>query len=1012
MSMRNPPGSLLVVVCMTCLSQAASGPAGSTTDHAFYIISTSAEGQEPPVRSIQLSVTGRELVNGEQNVWWELAALGRDGRIWGVRILSDRPAMASHEGVGQIERYIYRDADGRVCEYRNAATKKALLPTLQFEQSFLPRVSSDAAFRGGFASAGAFLGHVLVRTKPVEPPPSVSFENPRILDLRTDPLIGTQACVRTDHLPPPADGSEPKQRAYTREEYEQMIAAGMNHFNVGGQNGWLVHEPVFFRMVPSFPDTYYRANWVPGQMFIDEPSVRLGWSGGIPANPTGPEQVAEAMRQRVASHYVLEHRKLGADNGAETGTLDLVAAPAVSWDTDYWSAWYQYAAGAAAVVHEGRYVNRGYGWEPETLYGPEGLDGLTFCDQVNCLNAFLRGAARAFGGDWGVSVYPEGEPALRLPALIQAYDMGARHLWFWTYPPLTYSIERELCEGISRHVADHPRDLGQANRTARVGIAFPPGHVFSWQGTWGMQREQRSAGGASYGDISAAGMWEGILCSRRGIPFDFLVHEPRIRNLGYERLVIVGTDGSLTVDPPWPQPRAATNLTLELQTEPVLDIAARAKSLSPEYTVSRANPIAVDGKLGEWNSSEWIHLDSGAHGFPDGVTIETTVLNDISQQRWRINFNSYMGMSFQQIDDELEKKYVLEGLHDRGVAVTSVEPGSPADKAGVREGDVLVWVLNRRLDWSFQMYERLQHFKKTHDKTPVRLVIRRSGRYDFGSPGDLGAEIALAADDRNLYLAARVTDNEHFQPYHDSDYWKADSLQIGLDPTLERRSSDYGEQDHEFGLVLAGNRAMAWRYHGRRGQALGEMPEADVRIIREKGQTVYEAAIPLAELAPMAPDLWPLAGFNIVVNDSDGRLQRKGRLELKPEAMTQGKKPGQYGVLAFAPSATENKVSAAILWQRRATPENGHFAIRVAVRSPRTNQARLQAELRSLDSPMAAPVQAAIDLPVTPGPTNHSLLVRSDSGSGRYDLDVRIIDAAGDLVARDHLPVYIYPVTK
>lgn len=1003
--------SLLVLAIAGTVLGAETPP--PQVQRAFYVLSTSAEHQEPAVRCIYLTISGGESIGGQRRVWWELVAIGRDGRPWGLRMLSDRAPMTSNDGVGEIERYIYRDAEGNACEYRDTATGRALLPVMQFSESFLPRAADDAVFANGFASVGAFLGHVLVRNEPLKPQPAISFDDARLLELRSDLLIGTQACVRTDHVPPPLPGSEQKrqERPYTREEYEAMIAAGMNYFDANGKGlEWLIHEAVFFRLTPTFPDTYYRSNWVPQRMYIDEPSVRLGWSGGIPANATGPEQVAEALRQRVASHYTLEQRKLPHGNGAETGTLDLYAAPPASWDTDYWSAWWQMAAGAPAVVHEGRYVHRGYGWEPEALYGPEGLEDLTFHDQVNCLNAFLRGAARAFGGDWGTSVYPEGQPELRLPALVQAYDMGARHLWFWTYPPLTYSIERELCAGILQHVAANPREpLAVVNRSAKVGIAFPAGHAFSWEGTWGMQREQRSPGGAGYGDISAAGMWEGILCSRRGESFDFLVNEPRIRGLGYERLVIVGPDGSLHADPAWSQPRAPRSLRLELEAGPTPGIAGRADGLQPAYQVARAEAIAIDGDLDEWADSEWMALHNDPHGFPDGVTFETTVLNDISQERWRIHFTTYMGMTFQQIDEELERKYVLEDLQGRGVVVTQLEPGSPADAAGIREGDVLIWVLNRKLDWQFQMYERLQHWKDKHDKTPVRTLVRRSGRYDFGGPGDLEAQVAMRVDDRHLYLAARVTDDVHFQPYHDRDFWKADSLQIGLDTALDRRPAGYDEQENEIALVDMDGRPRAWRYHGRRGQPLGELPEARVSIVRRPGQTCYEAAIPLAELSPMSPDLWPLAGFNVVINDSDGKLQRKGRLELQPKAMTQGKKPAQFAVLAFEPSPARQKVSGAILWQRRATPEKGHFRVMLAVRSPQADRARVNVRLASLDSPETSPMQASLDLPVDASAREHRLLVHTDSPPGRYALDVTIADPDGNAVARDRLPVYVYP---
>mgnify|MGYP000655918065 CR=1 FL=1 len=801
---------------------------------------------------------------------------------------------------------------------------------------------------------------------------------------------------------------------YTPKEYRGLIERGVNFFDAEWEQArWLWQEPVFCRSTHVFPDTFYRSNWIPGAMFIDEPSVRLGWSGGIPANPTGPEQVAEALRQRVASHYTISRRLLGKHDESRYGTLDLLLPNAVSWDTDYWSAWYQFAAGAPAVVHEGRYVQRGYGWEPEQLYGAEGLEELTFRDQVHCLNAFLRGAARAFDGDWGVSVYPEGDPELRLPALTQAYDMGARYIWFWIYPPMDLAVQWRLVEGLSRHVAEHPRpSRRQAGRAAKVGIVLPPGYVFSWQGTWGMQREQRSGGGASYGDISAAAMWEAILCARRGIPFDFLVDSPQARAAGYERLVFVRQDGRLEFVPPTGEARAPGRLELQWDGGAVPGVAARGGEPA-DYAAVRAGGIEIDGRLDDWSDAAWIALDPVTHGFPDVLEeIRTVIVNDLSNPQWRLNFTSYMGMDFVQIDDELERKYVLEDFRGRGLVVTAVAPGSPADRAGILEGDVLVWMLNRELHWQFQVYERMAPYKDAHDGARVAVRLRRSGRYHFGAPGDLAARLALAVDDARLCVAAEVTDDVHVQPHHGADLWKGDSIQIGLDPTLERREDGYGEEDHELGFALDDGRPVVWRFAGRRGQPPGPVEGAEVRIIRADGRTVYEASVPLAELRPMSPDLWSQAGLDVVVNDCDGGIRRKARLELRPKAMTLGKKTARFARLEFAPSDDRDKLSAALLWRRRATVEGGLFRLVAACRSPKTTEGTVGAMLRSLDDPSAPPRTATLALPVGPQAGESSLAVRTDSPPGRYELAVEVRDPRGQVVTADRLPVYVYPAAR
>lgn len=1003
------------VVCFLIAASVMNLPAWAaipkTGDQAFYVASPSSEGATPTVLKLRIVVTGDEMVGDRKLVWWEMTAALARGGTYGLRLLSERAAMTSPEGVGEIQRYLYRDADGKVLEYKDTATGKAHLPVLDFRKAFLPNVSRDSVYEGGFASAGAFLGHVLVRVPRMDDPPPVNFDGAVTLDLRSDLIIGTQVNTRRDYEPPKADGSLPKERLFTREEFERMMAVGMNYFHADyEQTRWLMERPVFFRGRPQFPDSFYRGNYVPTGMFIDEPSVRLGWSGGIPNNPLGPEQVAEAMRQRVESHYTLRHRTVQISQSVALGTLDLVAPPAVSWDTDYWSAWYQLSAGAPAIVHEGRYAAHNYGWHPRDLFGEEGLEGLRFEEQVHCLNAFLRGAARAFGGDWGVSVYPEGDAELRQPALNMAYDMGARYIWFWTHPPeMAYPVQEALLKGLSEHIKKHPRgDLKTVNRQARMGIALPPGYVFSWYGTWGVEREQRSREGTSYGDISAAAIWQGILCSLRGIPFDFLVNEPFIYKLGYERLAVVKPDGNVLVHPVWPEEAAARPITLSISDDKDADISERMKG-EADYLVQRADNVKIDGNLDDWKDARWIELRHATHGFPDVIDAEATLPIDTSNDQWKMTFRSLSGMHWDQVDADFEKKYQLEGFGGIGLIITRVDPGSPAEKAGVREGDVLIGAGNHVMKYPFQMWERLHPKPGTIHGAELPLKLRRSGRYHFGAEGDIAADVALKLDDKHLYLAARVTDDVHSQRKFGWEYWKGDSLQIGFDPTLERREYGYGEQNQEFGFVLQDDQTIVWRYAGRRGQALGRSTVVSAKATRKDKTTVCEAAIPLTELAPMSPDLWPLCGFNIVVNDNDGLNQRKGRLELKPSAMTAGKKPKEFAVLRFEPSPAENKVSSALFWRKRATQEGGGFRLVVAARSPKATTASIGAELRSLDAPHTPGMKAELPLPVTIEPKEYSLAVTTGSPAGRYQLTVTVKDGMGQLSAADELSVYVYP---
>lgn len=1012
------------------LALAAPASAGGL---AVYLTQSGREHDEPLVRAVRIDVTGTEDVGGVPCAWWEFTAATRTGASFGVRILSERAALTSHEGVGRIERYLYRDFDGRVLEYRDAGTGRALLPMVSFRDDFLPKTARYAAFDRGWASAGTFLGHTIVRVDDRFAPKRAVFEPSEVLVLRPDFLIATQINGRNDDIPLQPGDDPPASRPYTRGELETMIEAGVNFFHDAGDlMPWLMRQPVFYQRAPSFTDSFYRSNHYMGRMYLDEPAVRFGWDEEVPgAELFGPEQHAESVRRRVESEMTTERRRLPI--GPNTGTLDLFGRNAMSWDTYYYTAWYQLSAGASSITHEGRYRDRGYGWSPEAFYGEEGLEELTFADQLHYLNAFIRGAARAFDAEWGVSVYPEGERGLFAEAYRTAYDMGARHFWYWTHPPMTdWPLFLDLARTLTEHAARSPRGSHmEASRQATVGIVLPRGYTITPDGSvWGCERDRMTRGGVTYGDVAASALGEGILCSRRGIAYDYLVDEPFARDLGYERLVILREDGSMEAVPPWPEPRQARLLHLALEDDPAPDISERAVD-TPDYRVVRAPRVAVDGNLVEWHEAKWIELRSSV-ARSDLVDLQIVIPNVASPELWEQYRRAYLGFEFTQLNAKLREQFHIEDVHIIGpdvvdenrpgvsleqgaVVVTEVRSGSPAAEAGLRPGDVIRRVDGRETEWEFVVHGVLERARSGSPET-VYLDITRNPRERAGYEGDLSADVALMVDDGFLYLAARVEDDVHAQPADGWYLWQGDCLQLGLTPTLAR-GEGYGEQDHEIGLsLMPDGAAVAWRYHGRRGQPRGPIEDGSVAIVRENDQgiTWYEAAFPMSAFMPIAPDLWRQAGFNIVVNDNDGDEsdQRKGRLELVEGAVTRGKRTAEFAVLEFEPSPDPHKVSGALLWRRRATPESGFFRLLVAARSAESREGRIEARLHSLDCPGTPPASSTLDLPLSPRPREWSLRASTESPPGRYALWVGIRDAAGNFSAADRLPVLVYPAPR
>lgn len=998
---------------------------------AYYIFQASGENTDLPFRRMTLDILDTSRTNGRDLTTWQMTVETFADTRFGVRLVSEGVPMTRAAGLGHVARYLYHDAGGKVFDYRDTTTGEALLPALRIEDGFLPVTSHDCTYRHGFASAGTLLGHVILRVDPFPCGEALSFDNPRRLDLRSDLLMSPQTSPCYD-LDPTRQGNDRfRWRDCTEAETRELIDAGINFHRIAGpEHSWLIEEPVFFRGQPSFPDTFYRSNYFPGRMYIDEPSIRFGWNDHVPGKHLhSPEQMAAALRERVKDHYHHKDRKVplaGADAG-----LDLHYDNFPSWDTHYFSAWQTLAASAPALVYEGRYRDEGYGWHPSTHFGDEGLEGLTFDDQVRFINAFLRGAARAHNGDWGTSLYHEGQQKLYPRAFTTAYDMGARYLWFWVHYPdqgtgIGFPEVKKYAQIVSDHAARHPRGrLRDVLRQATVGIVLPAGYIYSPGTIMSFDDDQVSPGGATYGEISSAAVWEGILCSQRGLDYDVLNDEPFIRDLGYERLIYVRPDGTLDPQPPWDTPRPATSLELQLADSPDQDIAAR-QNLDVDYQIPHTDAIRIDARFDDWPADAWIDLGSGGHG--DLMELSTTVKNVNAARALADNNRNYLGFEWTQLDTDLQRKYNLQDFYifgeeiqdearpgiritKAGVVITHVEPGSPADEAGLREGDVITKIHQKEINYEFQIHECLGWYRNLPE---LKFEFTRSGQERVGEDEDLRGRIALAWDNCHLYVAAEIVDDVHSQDFSGWDFWRGDSIQLGLDPILQRSTGGYSEQEHEIAFVLKDNEPVVWRYQGRRGQHLDAIKTVNLIIDRRNNTTRYEAAIPLDELQPMAPNIWPMIGFNVVVNDNDGQddARRKGRLELRDGAMTRGKNSSRFAVARFAPSPDGPLLSSALIWQRRATPQGGHFRLKLALQSPQAETARITATLQSLDSPQTPAAMHQIDVPVNSSAREFTLVAATDSPPGRYALQVWVTDDHGTVRAHDRLPVYVYPAKQ
>ncbi|TVR52870.1 MAG: DegQ family serine endoprotease [Puniceicoccaceae bacterium] len=130
----------------------------------------------------------------------------------------------------------------------------------------------------------------------------------------------------------------------------------------------------------------------------------------------------------------------------------------------------------------------------------------------------------------------------------------------------------------------------------------------------------------------------------------------------------------------------------------------------------------------------------------------------------------FLGVGIQDLDPDLAEGLGIAGR--RGALVTSVNPDSPAEEAGVQQGDVIVAVNNRRVESTSDL--RLTISQIPPDSVVTLRVIRRGeplevearlGRLDeglaaSGAPGELmdGIRVAPVSDElrEELRLGSRA----------------------------------------------------------------------------------------------------------------------------------------------------------------------------------------------------------------------------------------------------------------
>jgi len=192
----------------------------------------------------------------------------------------------------------------------------------------------------------------------------------------------------------------------------------------------------------------------------------------------------------------------------------------------------------------------------------------------------------------------------------------------------------------------------------------------------------------------------------------------------------------------------------------------------------------------------------------------------------------------------------------------------------------------------------------------MREFVDLMDSQDWQRRSDISARLRLAWDDENFYIAVKVLDDKHYQPYRATDIWRADSIQFGFDSLFNAEWGVEGFRldDLEYGIALNnGGDVVFYRYTGIANLPSGHVEDAHVAVVREGDMTTYEIALPwrLVNIKPQDVRAGRILGFSLLLNENDG--DKRDMLEWG-SGIGSGKKP-----YLFVPiKLTEDKVSLSL----------------------------------------------------------------------------------------------------
>lgn len=574
------PLALIAIALGTGAVANAATPLGTPGQAALYTLDGGAAPATSLVSELRVSVGAEDTWNGTAGQWLCLEATKRSGETFSVWMLCSAPPAAElNVARATVLRYVLRQGMGVAAEYRHAVTGAAVLPGSGAWRYMLPRAETVAA--NLLPESAQYLGHAYHRGPHTESSAPTLPVEIRVHLLRPDVLTGVPSTNRQADETRRYDDSEYDYVPLSRDDLTLMVETGLNCFRATPETvGWLEGQGVFYWGIGgadvSYPECLYQPLYIGPALFLDEPAVVTRDHDIRPKLREDPQFRRDITPQAAMAFFEAHYADVIA-NGAPTqlmkglsarpdvdlGAMTLVQPNIYSWETMVSSAAHELLydpVTPGAIVFEPpgqlglrRTVpawNMSYGCQiPVT-----GRDHF-----IDVIIGYLRGAARASGKEWGISIYG-GVDSVEADAFItRAYELGATRFFYWDNARLACVPFGEVLghtRQLQRLADTYPnRDLNQLRDAAEVAILFPPGynlgHVMMGKGLlWGVPElnlERLNQAGVPYRTVMGNLFTEIERCLRLGVAFDLLWDLPALHPEGYREVVRIREDGKVEV---------------------------------------------------------------------------------------------------------------------------------------------------------------------------------------------------------------------------------------------------------------------------------------------------------------------------------------------------------------------------------------------------------------------------------------------------------------------------------